>query len=313
MAGMRRMRLFDCLLRVRDEPEPAPSGRLAAPPLVCIHGAGMSSVVFMDLLRRFAPGRRVIAPDLPGHGQSQRRPMAATLDGYRDTVRALCDALSLPRIVLVGHSLGSAIALSLALMDPARVSGLVLLNGCAQLGVPDEIAALVQRSLPSAEPRAMASVGDVAAGALPDGFPEVFIDRMPDAFADLVFSPATPKELRQRFQAMLWSADAATLLADFAVCRDLDLRPQLERAALGIPTLCIAGRDDLLVPVSRVSETAARIPGAELHILDRSAHLSHVEQAAAVFAILDTWLRERVASRKVQGNSELAVARHGSG
>lgn len=297
------MRLFDCLLRVRDEPEPAPSGHLAAPPLVCIHGAGMSSVVFMDLLRRFAPGRRVIAPDLPGHGQSQRRLVAATLDGYRDTVRALCDALSLPHIVLVGHSLGAAIALSLSLLEPARVSGLVLLNGCAQLAVPDDIAALVQRSLPSAEPRAMASVGAAAADALPAAFPDTFIDRMPDAFADLVFSPATPKELRQRFQAMLWSADAATLLADFAVCRDLDLRPQLERAALGIPTLCIAGRDDLLVPASRVAETAARIPGAELAILDRSAHLSHVEQAATAFAILDTWLRERVASRKVQGNS----------
>lgn len=277
---MRRVRIFDSLLRVRDEPEPAPSGHMAAvPPLLCIHGAGMSSVVFMDVVRRLAPGHRVIALDLPGHGQSQRRPAAIGVEGYRDTVLALCQALSLPRVVLIGHSLGAAVALSLSRLAPDRVAGLVLLNGGAQLGVPDEVAALIADSLPRTEPDA----------------PPAFVDRMPDAFADLVFSPATPPELRQRWQAMLWSADAATLLADFAVCRDLDLRAEIERsrAQLTMPTLCLAGADDLLVPPSRVAETAALLPGALLHVIARSGHLSHVEQAAAVFPILEAWLREK--------------------
>ena len=54
---MRRLRFGDKLLRVRDEPEPPPREGYSPPPLFCIHGAGMSSVVFVDLLRRFAPGR----------------------------------------------------------------------------------------------------------------------------------------------------------------------------------------------------------------------------------------------------------------
>ena len=50
-------------LRVRDE------GEGKRPPLVCVHGAGSSSVVWMDVVRRLSPQRRVVAPDLPGHGQ----------------------------------------------------------------------------------------------------------------------------------------------------------------------------------------------------------------------------------------------------
>ena len=281
---MRRVRIFDRLLRVRDEPEPAPSGSQASvPPLLCVHGAGMSSVVFMDLLRRMTPGRRVIAPDLPGHGQSQRRDGAANLDGYRDTLRALCDALSLPRVVVIGHSLGAGLALSLAMADPGRVAGLVLLNGAAKLSVPDEVFGLVQASLPERDSAAI------------EGTRADFIDRMPDAFADLLFSPATSPELRARWQAMLWSADAATLIDDFVACRHIDLRDTLRvlQKTWRVPTLCIAGRDDLLVPPSLVAETADLLPGAELHVLEDSGHLSHIEQAAAFFPMLDAFVREK--------------------
>lgn len=283
MAGMRRVRIFDCLLRVRDEPEPTPSGALAAvPPLLCIHGAGMSSVVFMDLLRRVAPGRRVVAPDLPGHGQSQRREGLVSVAGYRDTLWALCNVLSLSRVVLIGHSMGAAIALSMALAAPDRVAGLVLLNGGAQLDVPDEVMALLRDSLATA-------VVEVAEDA------HVFVDRMPAAFAELVFSPATSADLRQRWQAMLWSADAATLHADFDACRRLDLRAEVQRAqpSWRIPTLCLSGSEDLLVPASQVAQTAAMLPGAAHHILDRSGHLSHIEQAAVFFPMLEVFLREK--------------------
>ena len=63
---MRRLKIGDKLLRVRDE------GEGKKTPLVCIHGAGGSSVIWMDTVRRLSPKRRVVAPDLPGHGQSDR-------------------------------------------------------------------------------------------------------------------------------------------------------------------------------------------------------------------------------------------------
>jgi pimeloyl-ACP methyl ester carboxylesterase len=279
MAGVRRLRIHNQLLRVRDEPEPSPSGAAASvPPLLCIHGAGMSSALFIDTLRRYAPGRRVIAPDLPGHGQSVSRP-PVSLELYRDTLIEVCDALDLSRVVLVGHSLGAAIALSLAAVAPGRVAGLVLLNGAAQLQLPGEYLAIVQEH--------------AAAASLPHAPPPRdprphFVDRTPDAFADLLFSPSVSPDLRARHQAVLWSADAATLVADFALCRGLDLRPTI--AGLSVPTLCLAGADDLLVPPSLVADTAALLPAAETGVIARSAHLSHLEQPAEVFARLDDFL-----------------------
>jgi len=76
----------------------------------------MSSVVFMDLVRRLAPRVAVIAPDLPGHGQSGPALPQPSIDGYRDVVLALLDRLAIPRVILAGHSMGGAIALSLALV-----------------------------------------------------------------------------------------------------------------------------------------------------------------------------------------------------
>lgn len=280
MAVVRRLRIDQQILRVRDEPEPPPSGAAATvPPLLCIHGAGMSSALFIDTLRRFAPGRRVIAPDLPGHGQSASAG-PPSLAGYRDTLLALCDALAVPRVVLLGHSLGAAIALSLASFAADRVAGLVLLNGAAQLQLPDEHFDLVRahctaEPLPHAPPREP---------------PPSFIERTPDGFAELLFSPSTSPDLRSRFQPVLWAAGAETLLGDFALCRGLDVRAAC--SGLRVPSLCVAGADDLLVPPAQVAATAALLPAAEVLVVERSAHLSHLEQPAVVYERLDEFLRK---------------------
>src|SRR5262245_40198217 len=128
---MRRLRLGDKVLRVRDEPE-QPSRRT---PLVCVHGAGSSSVSFMDLVRRVAVQRRVIAPDLPGHGQSDRWHGTISIDGYREAVGTVCAHLGVTRAVLLGHSMGAAVALRCALSWPERVAGLVLVSGGGALRV----------------------------------------------------------------------------------------------------------------------------------------------------------------------------------
>ena len=97
---MRRVRLPELSLRLRAEPEDL-RGQAGAPPLLCLHGAGMSSVVFMDLVRRLAPRVAVIAPDLPGHGQSGPALPQPSIDGYRDVVLALLDRLAIPREIAI--------------------------------------------------------------------------------------------------------------------------------------------------------------------------------------------------------------------
>src|SRR5258706_8390447 len=128
---MRRLRAGDRVVRVRDE------GESKKPPVVLVHGAGGSSVVWMDAVRRLQHRRRVIAPDLPGHGQSDRWHAVddVSIAMYRDAIGTVCALLQVERAVLVGHSMGGMIALAAASAWPERVAGVVLIASGARIPV----------------------------------------------------------------------------------------------------------------------------------------------------------------------------------
>ncbi|QPC93359.1 alpha/beta fold hydrolase [Mesorhizobium sp. INR15] len=98
-------------------------------PIVFLHGLGAQLHHFRDtLFGRFGPGYRLIALDRPGAGYSAR-PSNGTgrLPEQAETVRRFIDALGLEKPLVVGHSLGGAIALALAVEHPAVISGIALL------------------------------------------------------------------------------------------------------------------------------------------------------------------------------------------
>jgi pimeloyl-ACP methyl ester carboxylesterase len=95
------------------------------PPAVFLHGLGLSRAVFDAVLPAVEGHARAIRLDLRGHGASPPGDPGA-LFHHHDDVLATLDALGLDRVDLVGHSLGGAVALDLALAAPARVRRLVL-------------------------------------------------------------------------------------------------------------------------------------------------------------------------------------------
>jgi len=99
------------------------------PPIVMLHGLGGQLHHFnFALVDDLARDTRVIAIDRPGSGYSRRDPgQATTLEQQADAVVALLDALGVDRALLVGHSLGGALSLTVALRHPSRVAGLALL------------------------------------------------------------------------------------------------------------------------------------------------------------------------------------------
>ena len=106
------------------------SGRADAFPVVLLHGWGASAYNFRDILPALgAAGFRAIAPDLRGHGWSETRVPAGawSATAIADWVRQLLDALGADRCVLVGQSIGGAVAMDAASLMPGRVAGLVLL------------------------------------------------------------------------------------------------------------------------------------------------------------------------------------------
>jgi pimeloyl-ACP methyl ester carboxylesterase len=116
----------------------------ALPSIVFIHGAGLDHTVWVLQSRYFAHhGFNSLAVDLPGHGRSQGE-VHASLEGYADWIATFLDALSVPEAVMVGHSMGSLVALEVAARHPDRVSKLALIGVSTPMAVTETLLSAAQ-------------------------------------------------------------------------------------------------------------------------------------------------------------------------
>jgi 3-oxoadipate enol-lactonase len=250
---MTRLRIGDRLMRLRDE------GEGQKPPVVLIHGAGSSSVVWMDAVRRIAPRRRVIAPDLPGHGQSDRW-HDPSIQMYQEAVGTMCATLKLTRVILVGHSMGAQIALACAAAWPERVAGLVLVAGGAQIEVTPRVFERL--------------AGDFA--------------KFPEWLARVAWSPSTPPELVERWRGISFTAERDVAEADFRAVQRFDGRPLCARVKA--PTLVVGGAHDLMTPPALSHELGRAIANASLTLVADAGHWLMLEQPDAFHAAVDPFL-----------------------
>jgi pimeloyl-ACP methyl ester carboxylesterase len=127
-------RVFDLLSLLVDHSEVAyaAQGTVNHPPLVFLHGWGASHKCWRWTFSAFAPRYHCIAPDFPGFGLSERPPVDFTMEYYSEWVLRFLDAMRLPRVTLVSHSMGATIGLLFSLSNPDRVERLVVANPLIQ-------------------------------------------------------------------------------------------------------------------------------------------------------------------------------------
>src|SRR5687768_13620888 len=104
----------------------AAQGPTTGPAVMMLHGFTDSWFSFSRVLPRLPADMRVIAPDMRGHGDSERPPLGYQLADLADDVLRLMDTLQIPKAVLVGHCMGSFVARKVYELAPERVSRLVL-------------------------------------------------------------------------------------------------------------------------------------------------------------------------------------------
>lgn len=240
------------------------------PVLLLVHGTAASTHSFRDLLPRLAARFTVVAPDLPGHGFTDRPPgRGMTLPGMGEGMAALLAGLDLAPVLAAGHSAGAAVLVRMALDRKLAASRLVALNG----------ALLPFRG----------ATGHVAPGLAR----LLFLNPLaPRAFAFL----AGPETVRGLIANMGSRLDArglalyARLLGDpghvggaLAMMAHWDL-DALERdlGRLGTPLTLVVASRDRAVPPGSADEVRARLPTAEVRRLDGLGHLAHEEQPALV-------------------------------
>jgi pimeloyl-ACP methyl ester carboxylesterase len=240
-----------------------------------VHGFPLDHRMWRGQIDGLAGAARVVAPDLPGFGET---PPASdgltptTMDAYADTVLALADALGFARFVLAGLSMGGYAALSLARRRPERLAGLILVDTRAEA---DAEAKQQER---------IADADDVLAHGYTRQLAEVAKNALsPETQArrrDLV-------ELVQTLVAQTPRAGYAAAQRGMAARRDA--RDDLAR--LTMPTLCLGGADDVITPPDGMRRLAAAIPGAEMEVVAQAGHLAPLEQPEVVNAAILRLLR----------------------
>ena len=248
------------------------------PPLVLLHGSAPGSsgwVNFAENITVLASCFRVLAPDIPGWGNSDPAPK-----GRADSVGALTefmDVLGVARASLVGNSMGAMIAMTFAARHPNRVSHLITMGAPALYG----------------------------SNPLTPGGPSEGLKHLVKAYQDP--SPAT---LREMYEVMVF--DPANVTQDALAERSVAAtsRPELlqdflegfgtpgfmpvpeadEVARIEAPTLLIHGRDDRVIHFENALKLCATINNSRVHLLNRCGHLAQIEHADEVNALISHFI-----------------------
>ncbi len=228
------------------------------PPVMLIHGAGGIHQNWPSPIRRL-PGVNIYAPDLPGHGQSATEGRGSVAD-YAAVIRDLMDAIRLEHAVLIGHSMGAAIALQVALDAPERVVGLGLIGGSARMRVNPQ---LLEDALQN-----------------PEGVVQ-FIGAHG-------YSVGVDEKIRLVGGQNIRAIPPRVLHGDYLACDTFDIRDQLSR--ITAPALVVGSRQDQMVPPKFVESLAAGLPNAELHWIEGAGHMLPVEAPAEVASLIHSWL-----------------------
>jgi pimeloyl-ACP methyl ester carboxylesterase len=252
----------------------------SGPVVLLIHGMAGSSSSWVPVLPDLAPHVTYIAPDLPGHGHSDKPRTDYSLGAQAGFLRDLLVTLGHERATVVGQSLGGGIAMQLAYQHPERCERLALV--CAG-GLGEEVMPLLrlltapglEYVLPVAfQPIVRSSVETVTGWAARFG---------------LRPAPAT-QEMWRSYTSLI---DADTRTAFLHTLRSVvDLKGQRvsarDRLYLTdrVPTLLVWGEEDPIIPVSHAYEAHEAMPGSRLEVMPGLGHYPHCEDPRAFARIL---------------------------
>ena len=262
----------------------------AGPPLVLVHGITQDASTWEPISEPLAAGARLIAPDLPGHGDSDLPAGDHSLGSYASTIRDLLFAIEEPHVTLVGHSLGGGVALQFAYQFPEMLARLVLMDSG---GLGRHVSPVLRAA---ALPGAGAFLGvlssqpvrrtvDATARAL-DRAGVTFGTDLAEGWAGV--SGMHDRDARRAF--------LATVKAVIALGgQRVSARDKLYLAE-HVPTLILWGRRDRIIPLHHGRAAHDAIPGSRLEVVEDAGHFPHHEHPEQVARTITTFVAETEAA-----------------
>ena len=230
------------------------------PPVILIHGAGGTHLSWPPQIRRLA-GEKIYAPDLPGHGKSEGEGRQS-IDEYAEDIIVFMAELKIRSAVIVGISLGGAVALTLALKYPKQVLGLGLLGSGSKLPV---------------SPMLLETAGNPIA-----------FESAVETVIKNCFSPESSQNLIELSKRTMLEIRPPVLLGDLLACNEFDVTSQLGK--IKAPTIIICGAEDQMTPLKFSELLQAGIVNSQLHILDNAGHMVMLEKPDAVADLLKQFI-----------------------
>jgi pimeloyl-ACP methyl ester carboxylesterase len=237
----------------------------ALPAMVFVHGAGMDHSVWAPLARAFAHhGFAVLAPDLPGHGRSAG-PALKSIAALADWTAALIAAAGVTAARLIGHSMGSLVALEMAARHPEKLTALGLIATAAPMRVSDDLLHAAKTNDHAAID--MISIWGYGQRAVLGGCEAPGLWMLGGAVR------------------LLERAAPGVLFADFCACNEYE--DALGAAAkVAVPSVVILGGCDLMTPPKNGKAVAAALADCRLTVLEDAGHILITERPNEVLKAL---------------------------
>ena len=238
------------------------------PLVLLLHGAGADHSIWALQSRWFAHhGANVVAVDLPGHGGSDG-PALTDIGALADWTARLIEALGGGRAALVGHSMGSLIALETAARTPELVARVALVGAAARMPVHPDLLAAAEANSPDAI--AMVSLWGLGGPASLGG------------------NAAPGQWLLGGTARLLERCAPGVLHADLAACNAYQTGAEAA-ATVGCLTTLILGERDAMTPLKAGRALAALIAGARTVVLPGAGHMLMTERPDATLDALAAW------------------------
>jgi 3-oxoadipate enol-lactonase len=234
-----------------------------------LHGLGGGGYFFSEIERSLALRCSVFSPDMPGSGRSPRGERPISFDGFADAIVQQIERKTCGPVTLMGHSMGTIVALKVYSRIPDRIASMIFIGG-----------------LPTPHPDVQIRLRNLAALARSSGMAAVAKAVVPVVFAPQSIA-AIPDHMAM-FQQHLAQSDAegyaqtALALADASAA---DVVPQVR-----VPCLCVTGKYDRYAPPAPVRDFADSLADAVYKELPDCAHMPFFEAPEALHDIVQSFL-----------------------
>lgn len=257
----------------------------SGPALLLLHGLGCDHTTWLPVIEQLARKYTVIAPDLLGHGQSDKPRADYSVGGYANGMRDLLTVLNIDKVTVVGHSLGGGVAMQFGYQFPERTERIVLV---APGGLGPEVTPLIRAvslpgfnelmgllTLPGVRHLGIAGMHALARTGLTlthdlDEVAEIY-----DSFKD----PRARKAISHVVRAVVDTRGQLVTMVD---------RAYLTQA---MPMLIVWGENDKVIPVHHARTAAAVAPGAVVEVLGNSGHFPHKDHPERFVKIVNDFIR----------------------